>query len=292
MEPNTVNALVYIAQNQGYFADNGLDVKIKDYVSGLAAVNGVLNHEVDLATATEFVIVGKALSGESIRTCGTIDKFTHIFLLARGDRGIMKISDLQGKRIGLALWTASEFYFGRFLELNGMEINDVTLVNINPAQSRDALVKGDIDAVVAWQPNIKSMEDRIGNLVRWSVQSAQPAYDCVISTNIWIDGHPDLVIRFLDSLVKAETYNLNHPDEARNIVQKRFDYENPYILSIWPQYRLAVSLEQSLITAMEDEARWMIRNKLTPEIRSPNFLNYIYVDGLKAVKPQAVNIIR
>ena len=52
------------------------------------------------------------------------------------------------------------------------------------------------------------------------------------------------------------------------------------------------SLDQSLITAMEDEARWMIKNNLTTEKQVPDFLNYIYVDGLKAVKPGAVNIIR
>jgi hypothetical protein len=43
---------------------------------------------------------------------------------------------------------------------------------------------------------------------------------------------------------------------------------------------------------MEDEARWMIKNKLTKEKNVPNFLDYIYEDALKAVKPEAVNIIR
>jgi hypothetical protein len=43
---------------------------------------------------------------------------------------------------------------------------------------------------------------------------------------------------------------------------------------------------------MEDEARWMIRNNLTTEKQVPDFLDYIREDGLKAVKPEAVNIIR
>jgi NitT/TauT family transport system substrate-binding protein len=61
---------------------------------------------------------------------------------------------------------------------------------------------------------------------------------------------------------------------------------------IWPRYQFALSLEQSLITAMEDEARWMINNNLTGEKQIPDFVNYIYIDGLKTVKPEAVNIIR
>jgi len=43
---------------------------------------------------------------------------------------------------------------------------------------------------------------------------------------------------------------------------------------------------------MEDEARWMIKNNLTAGKTVPDFGNYIYVDALKAIKPEAVNIIR
>ena len=34
------------------------------------------------------------------------------------------------------------------------------------------------------------------------------------------------------------------------------------------------------------------RSAITTEKRVPDFLNYIYEDGLKAIKPEAVNIIR
>jgi hypothetical protein len=46
----------------------------------------------------------------------------------------------------------------------------------------------------------------------------------------------------------------------------------------------------SLVTAMEDEARWMIINNLTSERTMPNFRDYIYTKGLKEVKPESVNI--
>jgi NitT/TauT family transport system substrate-binding protein len=51
-----------------------------------------------------------------------------------------------------------------------------------------------------------------------------------------------------------------------------------------------LTLDQSLILAMEDEARWMISNNLTTEKTVPNFLDYIYAYGLKSVKPAAVTI--
>ncbi len=42
----------------------------------------------------------------------------------------------------------------------------------------------------------------------------------------------------------------------------------------------------------KDEAQWMIKNNLTTEKSIPDFANYIHGGGLKAVKPEAVSIIR
>jgi NitT/TauT family transport system substrate-binding protein len=96
----------------------------------------------------------------------------------------------------------------------------------------------------------------------------------------------------MESLVQAEDYIVRHQDEARAIVGKRMKFDDTSMEILWPRYQFALSLEQSLITAMEDEARWMIKNNLTKEKTVPDFLGYIYEDSLKAIKPEAVSIIR
>ena len=75
-----------------------------------------------------------------------------------------------------------------------------------------------------------------------------------------------------------------HPKEAKSIVQKRLKVDAGTIDRIWQQNVFSLTLDQSLITAMEDEARWMISNGLTREKQIPDFLNYVYVDGLKTGK--------
>jgi NitT/TauT family transport system substrate-binding protein len=293
MDPTAVNSLIYIAEGQNYFTSNGLKVTIKNYASGLAAVNGMLKNEVDIATAAEFVVVGHALEKESIRAMTSIDKFLHIYLVGRRDRGVGSVTDLKGKRIGVTLKTAAEFYLGRFLDLHGMNMRQVTLVNVSPPGSVDALVKGDVDAVIAWQPNVKAIEDRLGSgIVKWGAQEGQAAYCVVIGRDEWVLKHPELIKRFLNSLAKAEEYFIHDPAEAKGVIQKRLNYDDTYIAAVWPEHQFSLSLDQALIVAMEDEARWMIKNNLTTEKQIPDFVNYIYVDGLKAVKPEALNIIR
>ncbi len=293
MEPTAVNGLVYIAESQGLFALNGLDVTVRIYSSGLAAVNGMLSGQVDAATAAEFVIVGKAFVGEKIQAFATIDKFSHNYVLGRRDRGIVNATDLKGKKIGVPLKTAAEFYLGRFLDLRGMSIKQVTLQDVPPGEIVDALVGGEVDAVAAWQPNAQIIQDRLGSgIVKWPAQNAQATYCAIVSAADWAEKHPALVKRLLSSLVQAEKYVTANPDEAWAILQDKLGYDNAYTAVIRPEHQLSVSLDQSLILAMEDEARWMIKNRLTSNTETPDFLDYVHVDGLEAVKPAAVHVIR
>jgi NitT/TauT family transport system substrate-binding protein len=175
-----------------------------------------------------------------------------------------------------------------------MNMQDVTLVDVKtPEEWVNAVVNGDIDAVATAQPYADSAKEGLGaNAIVWPAQSGQPLYGLIISSDEWIAKHPESVRRILKSLAEAEEYLTRHPAESKAIVQKRLNLDAAYIEAVWSQNQFSLSLDQALIVTMEDEARWMISNNLTTEKQVPDFLNYIYADGLKAVKPEAVNIIR
>ncbi len=48
---------------------------------------------------------------------------------------------------------------------------------------------------------------------------------------------------------------------------------------------------EAMLILFEDQARWRIKNKLTDATEVPNYLNYIYIDALHEVKPEACTII-
>jgi len=75
-------------------------------------------------------------------------------------------------------------------------------------------------------------------------------------------------------------------------VQNWLDLDAGYMATVWQQNQFSLTLDQSLVLAMEDEARWMIRNNLTNATAIPDFRNFLYTDGLDTVKPGSVKIIR
>lgn len=124
------SAFIYIAEDQGFFAKNGLDVIVRDdYPNGVVPIADMLNDKIDISVSAEYPIVAATLRKEESRVIATIDRYQNEEIIGRKDQGIQDISDLKGKRIGVPRGTICEFFLGRFLNLHGMNLSDVTLVN-------------------------------------------------------------------------------------------------------------------------------------------------------------------
>jgi NitT/TauT family transport system substrate-binding protein len=287
------NALIYIAADMGYFEKNGLQVTIKEYDSGGAAMPGLMRNEIDLAVASEFVLVNNLLQQHKIRTLGSIDRFENMFLIARKDRKIEKVTDLKKRTFGVPLGTIAAFYLGRYLTLHGLGPAEVTTLNVRPDHAADALAAGEADAVVTWHPYLDRIIDRSGaSVIVWPIQSSQLTYWTLIGRADWMGAHRETIDRLLRSMAQAEKHASLHPEETKAVVKKRLGYDDAYIAKVWKDNLFSLSLDHSLVAAMEDEARWMITNQLTAEKNVPDFLDYIDLDGLKAIKPEAVKVIR
>ncbi len=286
------NALLYIAADQGFFSDNGLNVTIKDYDSGVTAINALLSGEAVIAEGAEFPFVNAICNNNSISVITINDKFENDYIVGLKSPGIETVPDLKGKTIGVAKGTIAEFYLGRFLYLNDMSLEDVNIVNVVPKDFVKVVVNGTVDALVAWQPYINQIQDEVDGIVTWQVQNGQEAYGVLVCNNQWLTQHSGMVEHFLKALKEAEDYAFLHPDIAKDIVENDLNYNQSYITAVWSKHHYQLSIDQSLVTALKDEAQWMINNKFTNQTKVPNFLEYIYTDGLKLVKPDSVTVIK
>jgi NitT/TauT family transport system substrate-binding protein len=286
------SAFIYIAEDQGYFARNGLNVTIRDdYPSGVGPVSDMMLGRLDISTSSEYPVIAQVFSKKNISIIGTIDKYQNEEIICRRDRGIENISDLKWKKIGLPKKTICEFFLGRFLNLHSMSLHDVALMDLPASQSVDAVTNGSVDAIIYYQPYVYAIEDRLDdNGVTWQAQSNQLLYGVMSCRNDWAVGHGKQINRLLKSLAMAEEYIIDHPEEAKAIVQKRLNFSDAYMETVWPNHEFTLALDQSLLIAMNDEGRWMINNNLTTEKTLPYFRDYIYTKGLEEIKPESVNI--
>lgn len=286
------NALIYVAMDKGFFEKNGLNVTIRDdYPTDVGPVNDLVAGKIDMSVSSEYPVIARILSGDNISIIATIDKYQNEELISRKDFGVRNLSDLKGKKIGLPRGTILEFFLSRLLEQNAMTIRDVKLVNVNTTHAPDAIANGEVYAIMYFQPYTTQIQGRLGdNAITWPGQGNQSLYGVVAARDTWIASHPDQVRRFLRSLEDARIYSLDKGIETRAGVKRHLNLSDLYLAEVWPYHRFDLSLDQSLLVAMNDEARWMVINNRTPVKTIPDFRMYISTTGLEQVKPEAVNI--
>ena len=87
--PFESTALVWIAEDQGLFSENHVEVVFHKYDTGAAALAGVLDGEAGIAVGTgEFPMASQVLLGNSPRAIASIARSELIGIVARKDRGI------------------------------------------------------------------------------------------------------------------------------------------------------------------------------------------------------------
>ena len=222
-----------------------------------------------------------------------VDSAQHSKALARKDRDINIPQDLVGKKVATTIGTTAHFFMSVFLTLNGIDVSDVEIVNMKPGEMVEAIVNGGVDAICTWEPNVLNTVKRLGdNAIILPSDVGYKATFNLVAMNGYIENNPELIRKVIKALVKAEEFVKDNREESVDIIASRLKLNGEDIDKLWDGYRFNISLSQSLILTLEDVASWSIRSNFTDATEIPNYLDYIYMDALEEVKPEAVTIIR
>ncbi|GAM08563.1 NMT1/THI5 like protein [Geobacter sp. OR-1] len=108
--------LPIIAKEKGYFKEEGIAAEISLVGDGKAAMNKFLQGECDASLTGEFPLVRQSFSRNDLAIIATLATSDNVVkVMARRDRGINKLEELAGKRIGVSKGTISNFFLDQFL---------------------------------------------------------------------------------------------------------------------------------------------------------------------------------
>jgi NitT/TauT family transport system substrate-binding protein len=286
--------LVYVAQEKGYFASEGLAVTLRPHQFGKLALQSLLAGQADLATCAEVPVVFAELKGDPLSILASIGRSTkNNAVLGLKEAGIARPGDLVGKRVGVTRGTTGDFFLDTFLLRYGIDRRDVRLVDLLPEQMAGALARREVDAVATWTPTTIALQEQFGaKLGAYYVEDLHAEYSVLVGRRGLEQRRPEVLRKVLRALLRAEALFHDHPDEARRSATSAPGDQPGTLDSSLRQFEFRVRLDQSLLVLMEEEARWAIRAGLVPPQAPPNFLSTITPGPLLAVKPEAVGIIR
>jgi NitT/TauT family transport system substrate-binding protein len=295
VDVSVISAPVWIAENKGYFQEEGLDVDIKDYSSGRTALVEMLEKgKLDMVTVAQTPVMYNSFFKDNYAIIAAMAcSYEDVLLLARGDKGIKTPADLKGKKIGTPVGSSGHFFLGLFLIHSRLRISDVTVIDIDAPDLPGALSDGRVDAIAVWQPHINNARKRSdGRTLLLSARNIYREDFYLVPKKEFIKNNPETLRKFLKAIDRAENFIQESREGAINIVSGRLKLDREMVNSFWNGYEFKLFLDQTVLTGLEAEARWAMKNKYTTATKVPDYLDFIHPDALKAIKPEAVNLIR
>ena len=287
------SGLIMIAQENGFFMQNGLDVTLKEIPSGRIAMDSMFRGDCNIAHTSETPAVSSSFSRNDFSIFAMISfSDNNNKIIALTETGIREPGDLRGKRIATSEGSASHFFLQVFLAKNGISPDDVIIIFMDAEEAPKALASREIDAFSQGEPYIRRAKGLLGDK---AVIFARPGLNIITSDlaalNSYIKEKPEVIDRLLLALIQAEEYSRKNPDETLKRLSKQYGIDESDMSAILQDTRFRVALDESLVFAMEDRARWMIQNNQTNSTVIPNYLDFIYTNNLERIKPDAVTII-
>ena len=286
-------ALIWIAQEKGFFEKVGLNVEIKPYSAGKLAADALTAGEVDIATCAEFVVVKKSFDEPDLRILGSIAASENTWVVGRKDRGIELPEDIKGKRIGVTIGSTGEYFLGRFLGAHDLSLEDIKPVDLPPPQIVEQMINGTIDAAITWHPNIHTIEKTLGdNVVSYKGQEEQAFYFILLSVKSWVDDHPIHAERLMNALIMAEQWMNDSQQQVKSFVARMMNLDLDYADKSLQMYRWKLNFPQALLVAMDAEKRWAIKRGIVRTDEQPDFTDFIAPEALEKVRKDSVTVIR
>jgi NitT/TauT family transport system substrate-binding protein len=149
--PDVESIPFIIAEKNGYFTKEGVQVKIVPFNSAKDRDSALQSGQLDGMISDILAVVFANEGGINLKICAKTDG--NIELMAGKDSGIISVTDLKGKNIGLSTNTIMEYTTDRMLEAGQVKPEDVKKVAIPQMPTRlEMLQGGKVDAAIMPEP--------------------------------------------------------------------------------------------------------------------------------------------
>jgi ABC-type nitrate/sulfonate/bicarbonate transport system substrate-binding protein len=258
INPVPLGALPIIADKASYWKANGLEVQMLSFPSGKASLDAVLSGGADFATAAETPIMHAGLAGFSLAVLATIASSSEDCKACyRPDHGITNPSDLRGKKVATAFGTSAEYFMDTFLRHHGIRRDEVTALNMKPAEMVNTLNRGDISAFFVWEPYpLEAGKILKGNTGIFLGGGIYTETFQIVTRREYAQTNAETCQRVLRALIAAEQHAAQNEQNAAEKVAAFTQLAPADVSAIWKNFQFRVGLNADFVGLLESQASW------------------------------------
>ncbi len=216
-------APLFIAQEKGYFEEYGYEADIQiiedESTYGSLFSSGSIQA---LGQVLDRDLVQFAAGAPEAYVC-TMDASTGGDGLVAA-AGIDSVDDLKGKKVALDKSATSYYFFMQVLSDSSITEEDVEIVDMGNDEAGEALLAGNVDAAVTWEPILSQCADQ-GKLLASSKDYNKTIIDILTVSTAFAEENPDVYDVLKDCWNRSVDYLNENFDEGCEIMAAGLDLE-------------------------------------------------------------------
>lgn len=284
----------FVAKENKLFAKHGVEPEFEECMGGNRCMEKLVEGKVDMATSSELPFMFAVHQGKPITLVSTfVNNKDDMKFLVRKSAVPNGVKSLVGKRVGYVSKASSHYFMDVFLLYHGLDPRTVVPVALRADELAMALAKGEVDAISVWEPWGKVALEMSGSKVE--VVSSPRLYSQTFNLMVGNEyrlAESKRITAVLMALEDAIQFIKKNPDEAMRIAARDAGVSLDVVKALWPTYRFELSLQQSLLTTLQGQARWAKREGHVESSNSdPEFRSFIDSSLLKKFNPSAVDFV-
>ena len=198
------NTPLYIAQEQGFFQELGLDLDAKVFSTVAEAFPAFSTGKLDGVAPVTSEAVTLAAQGVDYRTVLVMDTSNGADgILARNS--VKQIQDFKGKRVAVQQGGVGHFFLLQVLAEAGLSGNDITIVNTTPDAGAAAYQAGNVEIAYSYSPYMDKANaaQPDGRIIYNSAKMATAIADIYIFSTKFIEANPKAVAAFVNGILRG-----------------------------------------------------------------------------------------
>jgi NitT/TauT family transport system substrate-binding protein len=197
-----------VAEEKGFFKDEGLDVKVVVFPDPQSRHNAFMAGNIQFCGGSTGDYVLQAANGYPITIIMETDCDNTGIIITKYE--FNDLSGLRGRTVACKIESMDYFFLERALEMYRLTTDDVTVMDTTPREGIIAFMKGNVDAVVSWwQPLAhEAVKGGKGKVFMTSGDIPEILTDCVCVQNKFLKENPEAIIKVLKCWFRACCINL------------------------------------------------------------------------------------
>lgn len=270
---------IVIAKERGYFKEEGLKVEVQEPADPSTPPKLVAANKVDLAISYQPNLTIDVAAGLPLIRSATLVATPLNTLTVLKDKSVKNLSDLKGKKIGIAIAGNEEATIGTMLETGNVKYSDVEIINVGWALS-SSLASGKVDAIWGGFRNFESNQLALEGYEAkafFPEEHGVPTYDELVFVANAKTHDKEAIKAFNRALEKATTYIVNHPKQSWNefVAYSPDTLNNELNKRAWNDTLTRFALRPSAVDhkRYDDYAQFMFDKKIIQSL--PKAENYV-----------------